>query len=213
MQIAGPTPNSIFCRWYGTTGTNDYQFDNTLDLDAWVHLLLVWDRDNPNTDAVCYKNGVNQGTPDFVGETISGKRTGMDTLVLGNVLRGAANAWQGALAEFTMYDGLLGQAEATALSSGNYSPFEVEPSAIAFCSSLYNENTGARDLVSGVAPTEYGTCLTMPHPPIQQTSRIIQRYATPPRLPARYFVGSTASSHPAGDHWGPHIYKRGNRSY
>jgi hypothetical protein len=101
---------------------------NAPSVNTWTHVVITYDAGSTANDAAFFYNGVSQGVSEL--NTPSGSLVNnSDVYVLGN--RGAADVnWDGRLAEWAVWDAILGTAEISALANG-YSPLLIRPDVLA----------------------------------------------------------------------------------
>lgn len=120
------TPDAI-CFFAGFDGATEGTFSIARpSTGAWHHLALTWVAAAGNT-AVMYLNGVAQTLQTSIVPA-GAQRTNALPYMLGN-RPGDDRTWHGKLAEFAVWDAILGAAEIAALAKG-ISPKLTRPSAL-----------------------------------------------------------------------------------
>lgn len=110
----------------GTSGTFDLLIWHSTDFgrwrmdqpaeDAWGHAVWTYDSTSNSNDPIGYVNGVDQSVSE-VQAPVGTVRTNTDAMTVGNV-SGQDRVFNGRIAEFSVWDRILNQAEVTALSNG-----------------------------------------------------------------------------------------------
>jgi hypothetical protein len=138
-------------------------------------MVYVWDMDSPDTTAIWYLNGSDQGAPDESNETgTASAMSGIDSISLGTSGAGASpgGSINCAMADWAAFNSDIGAEGAAALASGIYSPFDVDSEGLFFYPPLTKWD--GNDLISGQNPSSQGSGIsTFVHPPIQQPTGII----------------------------------------
>jgi len=202
---------------YFNTASHGWSWDNAFSTGAWLHILVTYDRASPANDPICYVNGVSQGAADWSLEGGSGGiRTGADSIRIGNYAPSAtpSAAWTGYMAEVAVWSKVLSAGDIAVLAAGVKSPLEIDLENLRFYDPMYEDSANFNRVVEGATGSAGGNTAVIAHPPVQQAIIPI-RYPTSPSphaLPARINMRDDTSLVPSRDYWGPHVYRRGNRT-
>jgi hypothetical protein len=140
--------------WSSNAGTWTFPLIAT---GAWRHILIAYNAGATGNDPLVWVDGVAQTVTQ--GGTPAGTvNTNADPYQVGNS-SGGTQAWDGILAEFAVWDALLGLAEAQQLADG-VSSLLIRPDALVSYAPLIRE---ALDLMGSGALTLTGTAV-QPHP-------------------------------------------------
>ncbi len=138
---------------------------------AWHHILVTYDASSTANDPVIYVDGVSVTVTENTAPVGTFTAVACDWSV-GNRKLDSARSWDGYLAEFAIWDGvILTAAEAAALGKG-VSPHLIRPTSLRVYLPLLRDNTNLK----GAAPTVTGTAV-QPHPSMIYPTSVW----TPPR--------------------------------
>lgn len=151
-------------RW-GNSATWRYATD--VSINAWHHVIIVYDRTNINNDPIFYLDGSLVTTTDVVTPTGS-ITTGQDQYRFGGNFAGASDV-NATIAEFAMWNRALNADEAMGLGNPNdaYAPTFYPNGLIFYTPFLRNDGTTTRELRNGLNGTISGNPTVSTHPRIK----------------------------------------------
>ena len=144
--------------WSGTDGRWRTP-TSSLTLDQWVDIILTYDGGATTNDPLIYLDGVSQTITQLVGDPTGSLDTNADAYVIGNRGNDDARDFNGKLAEFAIWDRILGAGEIAALAAG-FSPLFIPNSLVSYCPLVRNMIDLKNGAITDDATAEF------PHPRI-----------------------------------------------
>lgn len=161
--------------------STDWKIDKP-SLNAWHHILIVYDSSDVANDAIIYVDGVSQ-TVTETGAPSGTASTNTSAYLLGNrnhPTSGFNRTWDGRLCEWAVWNRLLTADEADIIGAKKFSPLFVPDGLIRY-SLLVRE---LNDRLDSGSQTTNDTPTVIEHPPIIYPTQPISGFAAAAAPPA-----------------------------